>query len=117
MLGFLLFLASWAHWSSYDAHGFRRKLDILLATAYMTLECITYQWDVVGLAIRMWSGACFLRACDYGVGSSTGLVFHLMFRHLAWVAVMRSYAATHRIALATIAYVALPLRGLVENPV
>ena len=112
VVGFLLFIMSWRHWSAYDFHGYRRKLDIAFATTYIALEFITCKIDTAGVALRALSGLAFYKSCDYPVGSAVGLKYHLLFRYLGWVAVMRSFCPAPTLAAWTFFYVMFSMCSL-----
>ena len=106
ILGTVLSIASYLHWSRFSLNGWRRKLDIVCATSYLILEFqTTNQSLAVAVAVRFGSFCWFVNACMYPVGSLQGLVSHLMFRFLAWVAVMSVYLDKVMIALASLLFI------------
>jgi hypothetical protein len=94
LLCFALSIASWLHWSKFSLTGWRRKLDILLASTYVISQALHKQSkSPADLVLRTASLLFFIRACIFIVGQEEGLVAHLMFRYLAWIAVMKNFVS------------------------
>ena len=125
-LGITLASASCLHWSNYNLNSWRRKFDIICASSYLLIEFATspdFQrvWVnllssrevllpqlyslTVSVAIRFGSLIWFIMSCERAVGSLSGLICHLMFRYLAWVAVMRVYLTHLNVAILSIVFI------------
>lgn len=94
LLCFALSIASWLHWSRFSLTGRRRKLDILLASTYLVAHALYKQSkEPTDLVLLTTSLLFFIRACNFIVGQEEGLVAHLMFRYLAWIAIMKAFVS------------------------
>ena len=65
----------------------------------------TNQSLAIAVAVRFGSFCWFVNACMYPVGRLQGLVSHLMFRFLAWIAVMSVYLDKVMIVLASLLFI------------
>lgn len=136
-LGIVLAGASCLYWSKFNLTSWRRKLDILCASLYLLTEFATspavqsvletkanslevvsqlLYTLTVALAIRFGSLVWFVMACERTVGCNSGLICHLMFRYLAWVAVMREYLPKIKVVIYTILFVGHTVVILAPKP-
>ena len=91
-LGCIVCCASYLHWDDHNTTGWRRIADIGLSSSYLVSEMATKPtFAVIDFVLRTAALYCLLVCWELPVGSKEGLTFHLLFRYLGWIAVMRSY--------------------------
>lgn len=119
-LCFAVCCASYMHWDDHHMTGCRRMADISLSFSYLVSEFATKSTiESIDFLLRF-AAFCTLCLCwEIPVGSTEGLTYHLMFRYLGWIAVMRSYTPMLGLAVLSPIYVATAyhtIRGTSDRP-
>lgn len=106
-LCFAVCCASYLHWDEHRMTGWRRIADISLSSSYLVSEFASKPTIApIDFVLRAAALCCLLSCWEIPVGSTIGLTYHLMFRYLGWIAVMRSYIPMIGLAVLSPIYVA-----------